>query len=156
SVLVKNQTGKFRTADVVIADAATGARIEDCPPHFKVSALMDDVWSWLKETEGQNPFARAFAFHFLTVAVHPFADGNGRTSRLMHHYMLLKEDEQIARFVPSETAIYSTRDRYYISIRQSLKLNSLNPILEFLAECFAQAAESCVKDAKEFLKHANK
>ena len=37
---------------------------------------------------------------------------------------------------------------YYAAIRQSKKLSSLHPILEFLAECFATAIEEVVKEAK--------
>ena len=37
-----------------------------------------------------DPFLRAFAFHYIAVAIHPFADGNGRTVRLTQHLLLLR------------------------------------------------------------------
>lgn len=148
----KKQWGNIRTITVEIADANTGKKIDDVPePHF-LKELLSELWEWLNEHEDTNPFVKAFAFHYLAVAIHPFADGNGRTMRLMQHLLLLKNGEQIAKFVPSETAIMETRDRYYSSIRQCKTLGSLNPIIEYLAECFAISAEEVIQDSKKLLK----
>ncbi len=148
----KKQWGNIRTIKVEIADANTGKKIDDVPePHF-LKELLSELWQWLNENEDTNPFVKAFAFHYLAVAIHPFADGNGRTMRLMQHLLLLKNGEQVARFVPSETAIMATRDRYYSSIRQCKALGTLNPIIEYLAECFAVSAEQVIKDGKKLLK----
>lgn len=148
----KKQWGSIRTIKVEIADASTGKKIDDVPePHF-LKELLSELWEWLNENEDTNPFVKAFAFHYLAVAIHPFADGNGRTMRLMQHLLLLKNGEQVARFVPSETAIMATRDRYYSSIRQCKTLGTLNPIIEYLAECFAISAEQVVRDGKKLLK----
>ena len=148
----KKQWGSIRTIKVEIADANTGNKIDDVPePHF-LKELLSELWEWLNENEDTNPFVKAFAFHYLAVAIHPFADGSGRTMRLMQHLLLLKNGEQVARFVPSETAIMATRDRYYSSIRQCKTLGTLNPIIEYLAECFAISAEQVVRDGKRLLK----
>ncbi len=113
---------------------------------------MDDLWLWLDDTESVNPYLRAFAFHFIAVSIHPFADGNGRSVRLMQHLLLLKGGEDIAKLVPSETTIMRQRDRYYSTIRQSRTLKSLNPFLEFLAECFAISAQEVVTEGKQLLR----
>ncbi len=147
----KKQCGNFRTIKVKIVDANTNKIIDSVPePHF-LNELLEDLWKWLKDQEAVNSFVAAFAFHYMSVAIHPFADGNGRTMRLMQHLLLLKKGERIARFVPSETAIMSTRDRYYSSIRQCKTIGSLNPIIEYLAECFAISAEKVIKDSKIFV-----
>lgn len=148
----KKQWGDIRTIKVEIVDAVSGKKIDDVPePHF-LKELLEDLWQWLDDHDNIDSFVRAFAFHYLAVAIHPFADGNGRTMRLMQHLLLLKGGEEIAKFVPSETAIMVTRDRYYSSIRQCKSLGTLNPILEYLAECFAVSAENVVKDSKKLVK----
>lgn len=150
----KKQWGDLRTIQVNIADANTGKKIDDLPePHF-LKELMQELLLWLDDQQETNPFIKAFAFHYLAVAIHPFADGNGRTMRLMQHLLLLKEGEEIAKFVPSETTIMATRDRYYSSIRQCKSLDSLNPILEYLAECFAISAEKVIEDSKKMVKQS--
>lgn len=148
----KKQWGNIRSIPVDIVDANTGKKIDKCPePHF-LKELLDELWLWIEDNQETDPFVRAFAFHYLAVAIHPFADGNGRTTRLMQHLLLLKADEKIARYVPSETAIMATRDQYYSSIRQCKALGSLNPIIEYLAECFAIAAENVIEESKKLIK----
>ncbi len=110
------------------------------------------TWNWLDDNSDLDPCVRNFAFHYLAVAIHSFVDGNGRTMRLMQHLWLLKNGEQIARFVPSETAIMATRDRYYFSIRQCKSLGTLIPIIEYLAEYFAVSAEQVIEDSKKLVK----
>ncbi len=148
----KKQWGNIRTISVDIVDANTGKKIDSYPePHF-LNSLIDELWHWLEENQETDPFVKSFAFHYLAVAIHPFADGNGRTMRLMQHLLLLKADEKIVRYVPSETAIMATRNRYYSSIRQCRALGSMNPIIEYLAECFAVAAENVIEDSKKMIK----
>lgn len=150
----KKQSGNIRTVQVQIADANTGKKIDDVPePHF-LEELLADLWKWLDDNVETNPFVKAFAFHYLAVAIHPFADGNGRTMRLMQHLLLLRNGEEIAKFVPSETAIMATRDRYYSSIRRCKALGTLNPIIEYLAECFAMSAEQVIQNGKKLVKQS--
>tara|TARA_B100000586_G_scaffold90335_1_gene64330 strand:+ start:125 stop:1261 length:1137 start_codon:yes stop_codon:yes gene_type:complete len=151
-LIQKDQLGKLRTIPVSIVNAATGDTIDTCPGPHNLKAAMEDLWKWLDDTKDVNPFLRAFAFHFMAVAVHPFADGNGRTCRLMQHLLLLKSGEEIVRYVPSETAIMYNRDDYYRAIRQTKKLGKLTPILEFLAKCFAESAEQITREAKDIVR----
>lgn len=148
----KKQWGNIRSIPVDIVDANTSKKIDSCPePHF-LKSLVDELWQWLEDNQETDPFVKSFAFHYLAVAIHPFADGNGRTMRLMQHLLLLKADEKIVRYVPSETAIMATRNQYYSSIRQCRALGSMNPIIEYLAECFAMAAENVIEESKQMIK----
>ena len=56
-------------------------------------AKMADLISWLKEEEQKSelhPIELAAIFHHKFVLIHPFDDGNGRVSRLVMNYILLK------------------------------------------------------------------
>jgi Fic family protein len=151
-LLAEKQTGRYRTIPVSIINSATGEKIDDCPEPHLLRDLMDDLWRWLDNNVEVDPFLQAFGFHFIAVAIHPFADGNGRTVRLMQHLLLLRGGQKIARIVPSETAIMRERDRYYSTIRQAKSLESLHPFLEFLAECFAVASQEVVAEGKALLR----
>jgi len=49
---------------------------------------MKDYGEWLAKT---RPIpAASFEAHFRLVAIHPFADGNGRTARLLMNLLLLR------------------------------------------------------------------
>jgi Fic family protein len=151
-LLPARQCGRVRTIPVSIVNAATGEKIDDCPEPHVLRDLLEDLWRWLEDTKDVNPFTRAFAFHFIAVSIHPFADGNGRTVRLMQHLLLLRGTKRIARFVPSETAIMRNRERYYSVIRQSRALARLDPVLEFLAESFALSADEVVQEGRKLLR----
>jgi Fic family protein len=156
-LVTKNQlpvhlTGSLRTGSASIMNSITKEIIEECPPHYDLPHLMEELIQWIEDNKERNAFAVAFACHFITVAIHPFADGNGRTVRLLQHLLLLKRSENIAQFVPSETSIMAQRERYYLSIRQSRELNRLDVFLEFMAECFVTSAKEVVKEARNILK----
>lgn len=150
------QSGRLRTIEVSIVNAQTGKVIDKCPDPLLLPDLMKDLWAWIRETEGENPYARAFAFHYMAVAIHPFADGNGRSVRLFQHLLLLRQEEEMARYVPSETVVMRNRDEYYSAIRQSKKLNSLHPFLEFMADCFATASQEVVTEAQKLYEQAKR
>jgi Fic family protein len=150
--LPSSLSGNLRSGPASIINSVTKKVIEECPPHYDLPHLMDDLIRWIEENKNRNAFAVAFAVHFITVAIHPFADGNGRTVRLLQHMLLLKRNETIAKFVPSETSIMAQRERYYLTIRQSRELNRLDPFIEFIAECFVESAKEVVKEAKQILK----
>jgi Fic family protein len=144
--------GALRTGPASIINSITKEVIEECPPHYDLPHLMTELLQWIQENQSRNAFAVAFACHFITVAIHPFADGNGRTVRLLQHYLLLKRGENIAQFVPSETSIMAQRESYYLTIRQSRELERLSPFIEFMAECFMNSSLEVVKEAKHIMK----
>lgn len=150
-VLQKKDSGCLRQVPVSIMNPASGDVIEECPePHF-LSDLMEDLWSWLDQTKQLDPFLRAFSFHFLIVAIHPFVDGNGRTARLMQHLLLLKSGEDIARLIPSETVIVENKQNYYQALRHTRSLLSLRPITEYLSDCFVGASQKVLAEGDAIL-----
>ena len=151
-LLIKGQAGQVRTIPVSIVNAANGEKVDACPEPHTLKDALGELWNWLNETEDSNPYVRAFAFHFIAIAIHPFVDGNGRSVRLMQHLLLLRSGEELVKYIPSETAIMRRREEYYRVIRQTKKLDSLMPILEFLATCFCEAAEDVTEEAKKILK----
>jgi Fic family protein len=58
------------------------------PNPAKVPALMAEFGEWLQGAEANSE--NAFDAHFRLVAIHPFADGNGRTARLLMNLLLIR------------------------------------------------------------------
>jgi Fic family protein len=58
------------------------------PNPAKIPQLMADFGAWTKAAPS-GP-ATAFEAHFRLTAIHPFADGNGRTARLLMNLLLLR------------------------------------------------------------------
>jgi Fic family protein len=58
------------------------------PNPAKIPQLMGELDAWLKAAPSDPP--AAFEGHFRLTAIHPFADGNGRTARLLMNVMLIR------------------------------------------------------------------
>ncbi|WP_138418878.1 Fic family protein [Aquibacillus sediminis] len=62
------------------------------PAHYLIKEKMDQLMNWYRN-EGihLHPLERGAMLHAIFVGIHPFIDGNGRTSRLLLNLELMKE-----------------------------------------------------------------
>lgn len=79
-----SNAGLYRSVPVRIAGSPVVL-----PNPRKVPDLMSDFFKWLKAEKSLHPVAFASEAHYRLVTVHPFADGNGRTARLLMALVLL-------------------------------------------------------------------
>jgi len=77
--------GNIRQKPVVIRDPRNINRIVFMPPdHSDVPALLDELIKFINDNLGElDPVLLAGIFHKQAVLIHPFMDGNGRSTRLM-------------------------------------------------------------------------
>lgn len=88
-LLDKSNIGKFRKKPVIVNDPKK-RQVAYIPPDAKdVNKLMEELVSFT-QTEAKNidPLILAGIFHKQFVIIHPFMDGNGRTTRLVTKYLL--------------------------------------------------------------------
>jgi Fic family protein len=80
-----SNAGHYRNVAVRISGSAVVM-----PNPYKVPQLMDEFQTWLNtKYEEMHPIAFASEVHYRLVTIHPFADGNGRTSRLLMNLILM-------------------------------------------------------------------
>lgn len=62
------------------------------PKPHEVHILMDTFLEWMNSAEASelHPIKLAAIAHYRLVHIHPFTDGNGRTSRLLMNTILMK------------------------------------------------------------------
>ena len=78
--------GIYRKAQVFIAGAK-----HTPPPHFLIQEKMEDLLNWYHHRGIHlHPVERGAMLHAIFVGIHPFIDGNGRTSRLLLNLELMK------------------------------------------------------------------
>ena len=75
--------GNYRKVQNYVANAATGAILYTPPPAHDVPIMMAELVKWLNTQNGTHPILKSGIAQFQLVHVHPFLDGNGRTSRLL-------------------------------------------------------------------------
>jgi len=101
--------GEYRLVQNYIANSITGDIIYTPPPPGDVQSLMRDLVQWLNSPGNVHPILVSGIAQFQLVHIHPFIDGNGRTSRLLSTLSLYRAGYDFKRlFTISE---YYDRDR---------------------------------------------
>lgn len=106
-----NNAGRYRTVNVRISGA------EHLPPdQVRVPELMESFITWHQtEAMALHPVERAARVHSDFVKIHPFVDGNGRTSRLLMNLELMKAGYPPAVLpVDERLAYYTCLDADYV------------------------------------------
>jgi Fic family protein len=107
-----DNAGRYRTINVRIAGAA------HLPPdQLMIPELMERFITWYREeAPALHPVERAARVHSDFVKIHPFVDGNGRTSRLLMNLELLKAGYPAAVLpVERRLAYYAALDEDHVS-----------------------------------------
>ncbi|CAH1153830.1 unnamed protein product [Phaedon cochleariae] len=119
-------SGVFRDEKVFV-----GSHIP--PPYEDIPDLMENYVEWLNSEEAQNmhPVRYAALAHYKLVDIHPFVDGNGRTSRLIMNMILLKAG------YPPVMVLKEQRETYYDSLKTA-NMGDVRPFVRFVAQCTLQ------------------
>lgn len=116
--------GKYRTENVVI-----GGAVHIPPKHYEIDLLMQNlIMEYKEEWKTFHPVLRATLLHGEFVKIHPFIDGNGRTSRLLLNFELMKNG-YTPIIIKKEN-----RSRYYEVLDHAHTTMDYKPFLEFIAE----------------------
>lgn len=81
-----SNTGRYRNVGVRIAGVPVVL-----PNPLKVPKLMKEFFMWLHSENKDHAVKIATEAHLRFVTIHPFADGNGRTARLLLNLLLLQQ-----------------------------------------------------------------
>jgi len=101
--------GEYRRVQNYVVNSATREIIYTPPPPHDVPPLMAQLVAWLNAESDIHPVLTSGLAQFQLVHIHPFIDGNGRTSRLLSTLCLYRAGYDFKRlFSISE---YYDRDR---------------------------------------------
>ena len=130
--------GEYRSVQNYVVNAATGETVYTPPPPHDIPILMAELVTWLNQTGDIHPVLVSGIAQFQLVHIHPFVDGNGRTSRLLSTLCLYRAGYDFKRlFTISE---YYDRDRaaFYRAIQSARERDmDLTGWLEFFIEGLA-------------------
>jgi Fic family protein len=113
----KAAPGEYRKAQNYVVNSATGQIVYTPPPAQDVPVLLAQMIAWLNQPGQVHPVLVSGVAQFQLVHIHPFLDGNGRTSRLLSTLCLYRAGYDFKRlFTISE---YYDRDRaaFYAAIQ---------------------------------------
>lgn len=140
------QPGEYRRVQNYVANAATGVVVYTPPHPAQVPGMVTELVAWLNRPGTVHPVLVSGIAQFQLVHIHPFVDGNGRTSRLLSTLCLYRSGYDIKRlFTISE---YYDRDRpaFYRAI-QSVRERDMD--MTGWLEYFAQGLATQLMEVKQ-------
>ncbi len=114
--------GSYKKNDYVTGPQEVGALSEDVPVE------LGELLAELENIRPEQALTAAAYFHAKFENIHPFADGNGRTGRLLMNYQLLLWDH------PPIIIHEEDRRDYYAALERFDKAQDLDVLTAFLKE----------------------
>jgi Fic family protein len=126
-----DNAGRYRQINVGISGS------QHQPPHFlAVPQEMNQLLTWYHEQKDKlHPVELAALFHFKLVYIHPFSDGNGRTSRLLMNFILMSNGYPPA-IVKAEA---DKRIAYYQALEAASVEKNTTSFIQLIAECVEES-----------------
>jgi len=124
------------------------AGIATFPNYDKVQGMVDDFCAWandllsnVKTTE--EIFKLGADAHFNLVSIHPFVDGNGRTSRAIMNYIQLRFNK------PPIILSQDTKNQYFTALQQSRDKEDISIIRTFILNEYITNLERDIEKVKD-------
>lgn len=111
------QPGAYRQVQNYVANSKTGAIIYTPPSPGDVPALMQELVTWLNTSTEIHPVLVSGIAQFQLVHIHPFTDGNGRTSRLLSTLCLYRAGYDFKRLFTISEYYDRNRTAFYTAIQ---------------------------------------
>ena len=114
------------------------------PPNEEVKKHLLNMYKWYSANKHKlHPFELATMIHAKLTWIHPFEDGNGRTSRTIMNWILMKNGYPMF-FIPFEK-----REEYYLTLEEADKENFKEYISRMLRLIIDQVRSYGHKEKKE-------
>ncbi|MEI6449338.1 MAG: Fic family protein [Actinomycetes bacterium] len=108
------RAGLLRERQNWLQDSRTGEQVYLPPPTEDVPHLLEDLAAWLAQASSDPPaLVRAALAHVMMAAIHPFADGNGRTARIVASLVMYRGGLRHPQFTSLEEWWGRHSDEYY-------------------------------------------
>ncbi len=135
----RENAGVYRSIGVRISGSS------HIPPEpFALTRLMEEVFEFYEENRKYlHPIVMAAEMHERIVRIHPFVDGNGRTTRLVMNLLLMQNGYPIAN-IKGDTG---NRLKYYAALENS-PTDERHSFQMLIAETVAQSLEEHIELSK--------
>lgn len=139
-IVLKNiddkNAGLYRKINVRISGS------QHIPPEYPlVQDRMDELFNWYEKNKQLHPLELAAIFHHQFVYIHPFADGNGRTARLLMNFILMSHGFPPAIVKATSESVL----KYYTTLEQASVEKDKTPFINFIAGCVEESLENYLR-----------
>jgi Fic family protein len=119
------EPGQYRTIQNYVANSKTKEIIYTPPAAYDVPMLMSELIDWIQNERAIPSVLVAGIAQFQLVHIHPFIDGNGRTSRLLSTLCLYKSGYDFKKLFTISEYYDRNRQAYYDAL-QSVRINHMD------------------------------
>ena len=124
--------GKLRQKPVVVNDPKNGNVVYLPPDADKIEVLIADLINFIQlNKQTVNPLILAGIFHKQMVIIHPFMDGNGRTTRLATKVLLAKMGLKTFNLLSFENYYNQNVTKYFQVVGEYGDYNELVKSIDF-------------------------
>ncbi len=144
---------KTENTVIMIDDAGNSiGTLFQTTPAYLTAKEMQELVEWTKQAydrKSHHPLLILANFVIDFLNIHPFQDGNGRMSRVLTNFMLLKQGYLYAPYVSQEKIIETHKVDYYVALRKSQKTfktehEDIAPWLDFFLSVLLQQAQAAI------------
>lgn len=153
-LLDEDKAGVFRKGSIYIVDVMKKKDVVRYigPKGERVEDLVKDLLVWIKKAGNKlHPVLTAGMLHYDFVSIHPFSDGNGRTTRLLTQMFLWIKKYDFRKALALDTYYWQNRMDYYRALSRAKtyhgrKKADITPWLEFFTKGFLETAKDLEKE----------
>src|SRR5213594_1411408 len=109
----KKAPGRWRRGSIQVTHNPSGKIVYAAPHPKLVPGLMAELIASLNTRDETPVFVRAAMAHLNLAAIHPFLDGNGRTARTLHTFVLARDGITAPPFASLDEYLAVNTDKYY-------------------------------------------
>jgi Fic family protein len=144
-VMDQGEAGRYRTLRVRVGTYVP-------PPPEQVSGLMLEFLEWWNDDAPVlSPVLSSAIVHYRFEAIHPFADGNGRTGRALALWELYRRGFDSHHIFSVDEFYWEDRRRYYAALQAVRRqADDLTSWLEYSAEGLQQTLERAWQRIQQF------
>jgi len=135
-VMDQGDAGRYRAMRVQVGEYVP-------PPPGEVQGLMPELLDWWNDDAPiLSPVLSSAIVHYRFEAIHPFADGNGRTGRALALWELYRRGFDTHHIFSVDEFYWEDRPRYYAALQAVQRQGEdLSSWLEYCAEGLQQTLE---------------
>ena len=151
AVMDQGTAGRYRTIRVRV-----GSHV--APPPEKVHGMMSALLEWWNvQATRISPILSSAIIHHRFETIHPFADGNGRTGRMLALWELYRRRFDSHHIFSIDEYYWEDRPRYYAAfIKVRKEKDDLTSWLEYSAEGLRRTLERVWTRVQKLSAHAGK
>ena len=149
-VMDQGAAGEYRTIRVKVGDHIA-------PAPGKVQPLMSELLEWWNKSSKISPIMSSAIVHHQFETIHPFADGNGRTGRMLSLWELYRRGFDSHHIFSIDEFYWEDRARYYAALEKVRReRDDLTSWLEYSAEGLRVTLEHVWTRIQKLTAHAGK